>query len=789
VATDDITSTFSGSLAAQLPFDGLIAEVVRDTVEATRIETAATIEQSPDGVELREGHLVGVNGPERLWSFEQVGEEVPQPDTPGTLIVGADPAIDVTVVAVGDHSVVLAVRDELGDHVANGRLTTQAGFVYERLAGRLEELAFSGSADHDLIEALLLPDPGGDEPGGFVPLEPPGPEEDQERAAQRAVESGLRFTWGPPGTGKTGVLARAVALAVERGQRVLVLAHANAAVDVAIGRIAEVLAASDAVRDGRVLRVGTPHLPAALDHAEVLPAAIVAGRHPDLAERREELEGERRRVADQSRSAGTVDERRALGRRLRALRRELAELDGAIREVTSALIENSVVVATTLSKLVVDDRLWHWPADVVIVDEASMVGLPFLVALAARGATTLSCVGDFRQLPPICVSTAEQARRWFARDVFEVADVRSTHEAGAPDDRLSILRTQFRMGEQIGETVNQLAYNGMLRTHPTARRRAIRMAETWPAAGTEVVIVDTSDSGAVCLTDGAAGSWSRFNPLSAALSVTLAEAAAQQGCAGVGLLSPYRSHTRLLHAATRAVASVTSATIHRFQGSERDTVVFDLVDAAPQSAASRLTGTDAELALRLLNVAASRARGKLVIVADAAFIEERHPLDSPARALLRRAEQAGAEVVSALGLIADHRGDLDFVDQRAEGNAVSWSPTWADAVDGLTDRLGVAAGIEVHVPSADHAGGWLQPMLDAAGPQAEIVLRAPAPVAADLDRPAGTEVRLATVGPCPWLAIDNSLLLIGSSTPGLPAAALAGEAVISTFRRLTFPEQ
>src|SRR5262249_21502248 len=155
-------------------------------------------------------------------------------------------------------------------------------------------------------------------------------------------------------------------------------------------------------------------------------------------------------------------------------------------------------------------------------------------------------------------------------------------------------------------------------------------AATQPWSGAVAIIADTRRLLSSCIREPVPGSYSRANPLHAVLAVSLAEKAVLDGCSNVVLISAYRAQARLLAAGGLVFQPhVTGATVHRFQGSERDLVIFDLVDAFPQTGASQLTGRDADTAFRLLNVAVSRARGKLIVLADVKFILERHPRSSP----------------------------------------------------------------------------------------------------------------------------------------------------------------
>ncbi|HSD86372.1 MAG TPA: C-terminal helicase domain-containing protein, partial [Kofleriaceae bacterium] len=100
----------------------------------------------------------------------------------------------------------------------------------------------------------------------------------------------------------------------------------------------------------------------------------------------------------------------------------------------------------------------------------------------------------------------------------------------------------------------------------------------------------------------------------------------------IAVITPYAaqaSEIRRLLAARRIGDAVECSTIHRFQGRECDVVILDLVDAAPMRPSALLAD-----APNLLNVSISRARGKLVIVADVAYFESAAP-DGIVVAMLR----------------------------------------------------------------------------------------------------------------------------------------------------------
>jgi superfamily I DNA and/or RNA helicase len=60
--------------------------------------------------------------------------------------------------------------------------------------------------------------------------------------------------------------------------------------------------------------------------------------------------------------------------------------------------------------------------------------------------------------------------------------------------------------------------------------------------------------------------------------------------------------------------------VHRFQGGERDMVIFDTVDADPLPPGILLAGNSpGASSANLINVSLSRARGKLVVIADVQY--------------------------------------------------------------------------------------------------------------------------------------------------------------------------
>jgi len=87
------------------------------------------------------------------------------------------------------------------------------------------------------------------EEASLAPAPDPFLNADQARALAAMTSPGGWFVWGPPGTGKTTVIARAIREAIGRGQSVLLVSHTNAAVDTALAALA-----AGELRPGQVIR-------------------------------------------------------------------------------------------------------------------------------------------------------------------------------------------------------------------------------------------------------------------------------------------------------------------------------------------------------------------------------------------------------------------------------------------------------------------------------------------------------------------------------------------------------
>ncbi|UFS99600.1 AAA domain-containing protein [Nocardia huaxiensis] len=319
---------------------------------------------------------------------------------------------------------------------------------------------------------------------------------------------------------------------------------------------------------------------------------------------------------------------------------ELTERRSKIREL---LAQSCRALGTTVARTIQSARVMD-EVDVVVVDEAAMVNLPSAWCVAGMARRRIVFAGDFRQLPAVTRASNERglsaddrdhARLWMDRDVFHSAGLVGPDGVVRPDPRLVALTQQYRMRSAICELVNTIAYPDMPLT--TGRIDSTSVSEDSLVAS-PLVLIDTS--GAQQRLGTSNTGTPTANPVHAAIIHELVRALqyetvlparyANEGRADstLAVITPYRDQVQSLTASLNyrfgEKYNGMVDTVHRFQGSERPIVIIDTV-----AGASSKVGTFYESAglssstCRLLNVAVSRARDHLVVVADLNFLREK----------------------------------------------------------------------------------------------------------------------------------------------------------------------
>lgn len=508
--------------------------------------------------------------------------------------------------------IILSVERSFGDLISEATLFHDPWELLEQLIQRLDEIKKS---KQKRLRVKKLMDPS-------MPAQHPIDKikSNVHELVLRSKYNPVTFVWGPPGTGKTYTLARTAANKYFQEKRVLILSHSNQAVDVLINEIANFIKKKDRYREGDVLRYGFNSGDLLVNHEDITTSQLIEKQDPYLAEDKNKLMEEKRNLKQdlaQSFSKRDTDH-------LLELETKIVRIQEKIRQKEIQFVKDAYIVGTTLAKAASDPAIYETEYDVIILDEASMAYVPQAAFAASLGKRVIIC-GDFKQLPPIAASRDPLVTTWLKEDIFHRAGVVDWVNDGNVHPHLFLLKEQRRMHPDISAFTNQYIYHSLVGAHESVWKSRDEIVDKAPFPNRASVLVDTSFTGAHCMTERT--SYSRLNLWQACVSFQLIHESYLSGLRSIGYVTPYRAQASLmeiiledLYEKERVTADIIAATVHKFQGSERDVMVFDTVDSEPQTRAGMLlTGKDSE---RLINVAITRTKGKFIHVSNQSFIRK-----------------------------------------------------------------------------------------------------------------------------------------------------------------------
>jgi vacuolar-type H+-ATPase subunit D/Vma8 len=326
------------------------------------------------------------------------------------------------------------------------------------------------------------------------------------------------------------------------------------------------------------------------------------------------------------------------------------QLRTKLAKVHDSVFNDAAVIGSTIARASLDNKITNRKFDTLIIDEASMAPLPNVFFLATVCSSHYIISGDFRQLSPIAQSKGRFCEQWLRKDIFKQAGIEESVNAGILDDpRLVMLRDQFRMHPAISDLVSSTVYEHRLRTPETVAIQKQILADISPFKGQAVIFCDTASVDPLITVPEK--SYSRLSPYSAAFCSRLAaqciEEAQRNGTdIKVGIITPYREQAKLLSRMLEDKGieneSCIASTIHRFQGAEKDIVIFDLVEGSPLRPGKLVSGKFKESeAGKLITVAISRAKGKFILVGNSAYIQEAFPSTEAVHQLLDKIQLSG----------------------------------------------------------------------------------------------------------------------------------------------------
>lgn len=404
--------------------------------------------------------------------------------------------------------------------------------------------------------------------------------ESQQEAVKAIVQNHqIVIVHGPPGTGKTTTLIEAILQLIKTGEKVLVSAPSNTAVDnIAKGLIQQGI---------KLLRVGNT---SKVD--EMIFSHTPEGRLANSKQQKEikqlkiRAEEFRKMALKYKRSFGKAEreQRNLLFKEVRNIRTEIKKLQAYNEE---KLFEEAEVIAGTPIGLY-DAGIDHFHFQTLVIDEAGQCIEPLAWCIFPF-AEKIVLAGDHWQLPPTVLSH-EAARLGFNRSVLEAAITRIP--------AIFLLNTQYRMRTAIAGFSSNYFYNNLLLT-------AAYLQNT----GTHIFFIDTAGSGynEIHGPDGTSlQNEGELNIVQQLLETEMLDPLK------TALISPYSG--QVTAAKEVLPKQMRISTIDSFQGQEKENIIVSLVRSNDDGDIGFLKD------YRRMNVAITRAKEQLFVIGDSATI-------------------------------------------------------------------------------------------------------------------------------------------------------------------------
>jgi DNA replication protein DnaC len=330
-------------------------------------------------------------------------------------------------------------------------------------------------------------------------------------------------------------------------------------------------------------------------------------------------------------------------------RTQLEAIASQSADIEKSIVADARVIATTLCKTYMNANLRERRFDVVIMDEVSMAPLPAVYIAASRADSCVVAVGDPRQLAPIYLAESSRAaQEWLGRDLFELRNI-TLEDAASLRGNSILLEQQARMHPHISHIARKHVYRGLIKD------RLIDAGETYasvePLPGKALLLCDTSDANPFALKPEGGSRINTYHTLCTfeiarrvLASLPPPKKPLQVGEFRIGLVTPYRKQAELLqHLILDAGLKdlIRAGTVHRFQGLEAEVIIFDTVESPPLSPPEFTSGQLGSKAMRLVNVAVTRAQHKLIIVANSQYVQSNFNEQDTLRLAVQEAQRAG----------------------------------------------------------------------------------------------------------------------------------------------------
>lgn len=318
---------------------------------------------------------------------------------------------------------------------------------------------------------------------------------------------------------------------------------------------------------------------------------------------------------------------------LKQINERLKELATQIESLNSANIYRKArLVGATLTSAATNQKLQVAEFDKIIIDEASMALYPYILSASQclnnneiklikvknneklteaqnKGVELLvnskiALIGDPRQLSPIAVTSEMK------KTIFDKYQVERIFDGEAVENSV-MLDINFRNHPDIVNLASNMFYGGKLKAGKENN-------------GLKSLFILKNKSPMTPYS----GSFVNYG--NAELVVKQVARALEKGRRSIGIVTPYKQQATLINKKLEEIrsiyqdADISAGTIHKFQGKEKDVIIFDICFAATADATVPKAyegGIKSETA-KLLNVAMTRAETFFILIGDTEGIKK-----------------------------------------------------------------------------------------------------------------------------------------------------------------------
>lgn len=384
---------------------------------------------------------------------------------------------------------------------------------------------------------------------------------------------------GPPGTGKTTTLIEAILQLCSKGEKILVSAPSNTAVDnIAKGLLNKKV---------NILRIGNNPKVDALIFPHTPEGKLIESKQDKEIKKIRIRAAEMRKMANQYKRRFGKDEREQrnlLMKEVKNLRHQIKDIQRYNEE--KLFEEAQIILGTPIGLL--DNQAAKLNFDTLIIDEAGQCLEPLAWCIFPM-ANKIVLAGDHLQLPPTVLSD-KAIQLGFNKSILE--------SCFGKFSAVHFLDTQYRMRASIAQFSNEYFYNEKLKTF-----------KDLSSIGKHVLFYDTAGAGYEEERGKDGVSLINKGEIDVISKILEKDSLNPQNTV---VISPYSGQVAL--AKENLPAEIRISTVDSFQGQEKEIVIISLVRSNSDGQIGFLKD------YRRMNVAMTRAKEKLYIIGDSSTL-------------------------------------------------------------------------------------------------------------------------------------------------------------------------